>query len=203
MYNKKDLLKALNEYNYFIDEQVLDNFLKNWKIDPIYEDEDGVEFFDNLSLVKLKKGISLKSQGYDNEKIVYYTNKILAEKAEQEAKKEEPVSVESEDQETTTVTSVAQVNPELKNFTIDLTSQTLQLLADALAQKITNEIKQNTELFQPLIEDKKFKEDNEVLSKKVDELMEDNIKLAQKVEQLEKNQKFGLTVWENFRKLFK
>lgn len=187
MYNRKEILKALNEYNYFIDEQVLSNFLKNWKIDPIYEDEDGVEFYDNMSIVKLKKGISLKSQGYDNEKIIYYTNKILAEKKEQEEKREENISAEN----VTAITPTVQVaNSELKNFTIDLTSQTLQLLADALAHKITNEIKQNSELFQPLLEDKKLKEDNEMLSQKVEELLDDNKKLAQRIDVLEKRKSF-------------
>lgn len=209
MHNKKDILKILNEYNYFIDEQVLSSFIKNWKIDPIYEDEDGVEFFDNLALVKLKKGISLKSQGYDNEKIIYYTNKILAEKHEAEVKKE--VEVKSEEQVSEdiseNVNAVAPVaasgSGELKNFTIDLTSQTLQLLADALAQKITNEIKQNSELFQPVLEDKALKEDNEVLAKKVDELLEDNQKLAKRVEQLEKKRIFRWVNFERVRKFFK
>ena len=48
MYNKKDIEKTLIEFNYFIDEITLSNFIKNWKIDPIYEDEDGVEFYDNI-----------------------------------------------------------------------------------------------------------------------------------------------------------
>ena len=79
MHSKKDILKSLNEYNYFIDEQVLSSFIKNWKIDPIYEDEDGVEFFDTLSIAKIKKGISLKSQGYDTDQIIYHINKLLEE----------------------------------------------------------------------------------------------------------------------------
>ena len=41
MYSKKDIEKNLIEYNYFIDSVTLANFIKNWKIDAIYEDEDG------------------------------------------------------------------------------------------------------------------------------------------------------------------
>lgn len=203
MYNKKDILKTLNEYNYFIDEQVLSSFIKNWKIDPIYEDEDGVEFFDNLALVKLKKGISLKSQGYDNEKIVYYTNKILAEKKESEVKAEQQTSEETTENVNAITPVTTSGSGELKNFTIDLTNQTLQLLADALAHKITNEIKQNSELFQPMLEDKTLKEDNEVLAKKVDELLEDNKKLAQRLAQLEKKRVFRWVNFERVRKFFK
>lgn len=202
MYNKQDIIKILNEFNYFIDEQVLSSFIKNWKIDPMYEDEDGVEFFDNLSIAKIKKGISLKSQGYDNEKIIYYTSKILSEKQEAEVKSEEKVYLQENVPAFSSlnpITPVVGQNGELKNFTVDVTSQTLQMLADALASKITTEIKeqiQNSDFSQMLIQDKSLKEDNENLSKKVEELMDDNKKLAQRVEQLESKKK---TFWDWFK----
>jgi len=129
MFNKSDILKNLIEFNYFIDESTLGNFIKNWKIDAIYEDEDGVEFFDNLAIAKLKKGISLKSQGYTNEQIIYHINKLMPEKiATQKEKKE--VAVEKN------------VSGDLQNLTIDVSSQTLQMLADAVADKITAGIKE-------------------------------------------------------------
>src|SRR5574344_144374 len=109
MYNKQDIIKNLNEFNYFIDEITLSNFIKNWKIDAIYEDEDGVEFFDNIAIVKLKKGISLKAQGYTNDQIIYHINKILDEAT---TKKDLAVSKVSAG--------------ELQNVTVDVTSQTLQ-----------------------------------------------------------------------------
>lgn len=190
MYNKKDILKILNEYNYFIDEQVLSSFIKNWKIDPIYEDEDGVEFFDNLSIAKIKKGISLKSQGYDAEKIIHYTNKILTDQPKQEEAK--PA------EGTMTLNSIVPTSPtgELKNFTVDVTNQTLQLLADALASKITAEIKEQIQASianQPLIQDANLKQDNESLSQKVQDLLDDNKKLAQRIEELENKKKSFLT----------
>lgn len=202
MYNKQDIIKILNEFNYFIDEQVLSSFIKNWKIDPMYEDEDGVEFFDNLSIAKIKKGISLKSQGYDNEKIIYYTSKILSEKQEAEVKSEEKVYLQENVPAFSSLNPIAPTmgqNGELKNFTVDVTSQTLQMLADALASKITTEIKeqiQNSDFSQMLIQDKSLKEDNANLAKKVEELMDDNKKLAQRVEQLEGKKK---TFWDWFK----
>ena len=33
MYTRKDIEKTLNEFNYFIDEVTLSNFINNWKID--------------------------------------------------------------------------------------------------------------------------------------------------------------------------
>lgn len=193
MYNKQDILKNLNEFNYFIDESTLSSFIKNWKIDAIYEDEDGVEFFDSFAIIKLKKGISLKSQGYANEQIIYHINKILAEKP--------PVKKEKK-----AVTAETATSAELQNLTIDVTGQTLQMLADAVAQKITSEIRehiQNSDFVQQLLQDGALKKDNETLSKQVEELSEDNKKLAQKVEELEKAKKLSPINFEYFKRFFK
>lgn len=184
MFNKGDILKNLIEFNYFIDESTLGNFIKNWKIDAIYEDEDGVEFFDNLAIAKLKKGISLKSQGYTNEQIIYHINKLMPEKIATKKEKKE-ISVEKA------------VSGDLQNLTIDVSSQTLQMLADAVAEKITSGIKEQ------LLQDMSLKSDKELLSKQVDELMEDNKKLSQRVEELEKSKKLCPINFEFFKKYFK
>lgn len=192
MYNKKDIVKNLNEFNYFIDEVTLSNFIKNWKIDPIYEDEDNVEFFDNLAIAKLKKGISLKSQGYTNDQIIYHIKKILEEKPVIKKEKKEAV-----------MSGVS--TAELQNLTIDITGQTLQMLADAIAEKITSGIKEqikNPEFVTQLLEDSSLKKDNENLSKKVSELTEDNKKLAKRVEELERSKKRSPINFEYFRKFF-
>lgn len=192
MYNKKDIVKILNDFNYFIDESTLSSFIKNWKIDAIYEDEDGVEFFDNMSIAKLKKGISLKSQGYANEAISHHIKKILDEKATPEEKKSVPAKGASA--------------AELQNVTIDVTGQTLQMLADAVAEKITSGIKeqiQNSEFVKQLLEDGTLKQDKEELDKKVEELTEDNKKLAKRVEELEKSKRHSPINFEFFKKFFK
>ncbi len=195
MYNKKDIEKTLVEFNYFIDEITLNNFIKNWKIDPIYEDEDKVEFFDNLAIAKLKKGISLKAQGFTNDQIIYHINKLLPEKLARESEKEKKeLSIESVSE-----------SGDLKNVTIDVTQQTLQMLADAVAQKITSEIKeqiQQPEFIQQFIQDGSLKKDNEDLSKQVDELVEDNKKLAKRVEELEKTKQNSPINLEFYHNIF-
>lgn len=192
MHNKKDILKSLNEFNYFIDEQVLSSFIKNWKIDSIYEDEDGVEFFDNLSIAKIKKGISLKSQGYDNEQIAFHVQKIIPEKPQKEVAKK--VVNEIPNAVTAISSPIGLQQADLKNITVDVTSQTLQLLADTIAQKISAEIKGQIQTSGLLLEDSSLKSDNEMLSKQVNTLLDDNKKLAKRVEELEKKKKglFGL-----------
>ena len=87
MFNRESILKSLNAENYYIDKHSLDLFLVDWKIESIYEDEDGLEFYDDLSLEKIKKGISLKAQGYSDEQIIAKLSRMEA-KVE---KKEEPI----------------------------------------------------------------------------------------------------------------
>ena len=70
MFNRESILQNLNSENYYIDKHSLDLFLNDWKIDSIYEDEDGLEFYDDLSLEKIKRGISLKAQGYSDEQVI-------------------------------------------------------------------------------------------------------------------------------------
>lgn len=217
MYNKKDIEKTLIEFNYFIDAVTLSNFIKNWKIEAIYEDEDGVEFYDNLAIAKLKKGISLKSQGFSNDQIIYHINKLLPEKLKQQeeevSKKELPtmpaspapvVSSVSNAAATAAVTAFAG-GSELKNVTIDVTHQTLQMLADTIAQKITSDIQEqmkNADFAQQLLEDSSLKKDNECLAQKVEELTSDNKQLAKRVEELEMSKRRNLINFEFFRHFF-
>lgn len=192
MYSQKDIIKNLNEFNYFIDETTLSNFINTWKIDAIYEDEDGVEFYDNLAISKLKKGISLKSQGFSSEQIIHHINKLLPERLTQRNDRQDKKDLPAES---------AYLSNNMQNLTIDITSQTLQMLADAVAEKITAGIK-DSEFVQQLVEDGALKTDNKILAKKVEELTDDNKQLAQRVEELEKAKKTYPINFEYFRKFF-
>ena len=66
MFNRESILKSLNTENYYIDKHSLDLFLEDWKIESIYEDEDGLEFYDDLALEKIKKGISFGNNNGNN-----------------------------------------------------------------------------------------------------------------------------------------
>ncbi|UKI40583.1 MAG: hypothetical protein L6V95_10475 [Candidatus Melainabacteria bacterium] len=54
MYSKADIIKKLSSEGQFIDNFILDAFIKNWHIDPIYEDESGIEFLMMLLMQTLK-----------------------------------------------------------------------------------------------------------------------------------------------------
>ena len=206
MFNRETILKNLNSENYYIDKHSLDLFLNDWKIDSIYDDESGLEFYDDLSLDKIKRGISLKAQGFSDEQII---SKLQRMEAKVE-KKEEPVepivlkdylSVQEETkpelvEEEHTVTDLTP-QPE-KSFTLDVSSKTLQMLAEAVAKKISDDIT-NSDMATRLIEAGGYKRDNEILAKQVQELLEHNKELSSRIEQLESStsKRFWKRFWEN------
>ncbi len=50
VYTKDEILKELSSKGYFIDTYTLGTFLEQWKVEAIYEDEQGVEFYDKNTL---------------------------------------------------------------------------------------------------------------------------------------------------------
>ncbi|MBR1908700.1 hypothetical protein IJ818_07170 [bacterium] len=181
MFTKEDILKKLNSDNYYIDLNALDTFIKEWQIDAIYENMEGVEFFDETSITKIKKGISLKSQGYNKEQISYRIHKALKD-VEKEEQQSQQLSVNQEQN----------FVPEVRNVPLNMTSQAIDMLATAVSSKIAEDIKShisNSEFAESLIEAGSYKKDNEILSQKVDELLNDNRKLAKRIEQLENDRR--------------
>ena len=200
MFNREMILKSLNSENYYIDKHSLDLFLEDWKIESIYEDENGLEFYDDLALEKIKKGISLKAQGYSDEQIITKLSRMEAkiEKTEEDIKSVQPIMVSdllnnennsnTENNNSTEIISTENTNveniPQGKSFTLDVSSQTLQMLAEAVAKKISDDIT-NSDMATRLIEAGGYKRDNEILAKQVKELLEHNRELSQRIEQLE------------------
>lgn len=182
MYTKEDILKNLNADNYYIDLNALDNFVKEWQIDAIYENMEGEEFFDETAIYKIKKGISLKSQGFNREQISYRIHKSV---------KDTPVQ-ETEQTALVNGSENALTNDVKNNVSLSLTTQAIDMLANAVAEKISTDIKNHIEtddFAKKMIEAGSYKKDNEILSQKVDELMNDNKKLAQRILQLEEKRK--------------
>ena len=211
MFNRESILKSLNAENYYIDKHSLDLFLEDWKIESIYEDENGLEFYDDLALEKIKKGISLKAQGYSDEQIITKLSRMEAkiEKTEEDIKSVQPIMVSdllnnennsnTENNNSTEIISTENTNveniPQGKSFTLDVSSQTLQMLAEAVAKKISDDIK-NSDFTSKLIEAGGYKKDNEILAKQVQELLEHNKELSQRIEQLESHE--SKSFWARF-----
>lgn len=186
MFNRESILKNLNAENYYIDKHSLDLFLHDWKIDSIYEDESGLEFYDDLAIEKIKKGISLKAQSYTDEQIIAKLNKMEAKVERDDKEPIQPIMVAdylqpTEDEEHIITDLTPTQN---KSFTLDVTSQTLQMLAEAVAKKISDDIT-NSDMAKRLIEAGGYKKDNEILAKQIEELLEHNRELSERIEQLE------------------
>ncbi len=212
MFNRESILKSLNTENYYIDKHSLDLFLEDWKIESIYEDEDGLEFYDDLALEKIKKGISLKAQGYSDEQIITKLGRMEAkvEKTPEPAQPVQPIMVSDllnqqngnteEENASTEVVVQDETQPEVipqgKSFTLDVSSQTLQMLAEAVAKKISDDIT-NSDMVNKLVEAGGYKRDNEILAKQVKELLEHNKELSQRIEQLESqpSRSFWNKIW--------
>ena len=210
MYNRESILKDLNAENYYVDKHSLYLFLHDWKIDSIYEDEDGLEFYDDLSLDKIKRGISLKAQGYSDEQII---SKLGRMEAKVEKKETSPGPILVKDYLDTPIKNqleiveeekfeeeehiVTDLTPQKeKTFTLDVSSQTLQMLAEAVAKKISDDITKS-DLATKLIEAGGYKKDNEILAKQVQELLEHNRELSSRIEQLESHssRSFWNRIW--------
>ena len=210
MFNREMILKSLNTENYYIDKHSLDLFLEDWKIESIYEDEYGLEYYDELALEKIKKGISLKAQGYSDEQIITKLGRIEAkvEKYEEPPQPVQPIMVSellnNNPNETVSAGVAVQEEaapaespiPQGKSFTLDVSSQTLQMLAEAVAKKISDDIT-NSDMVNKLIEAGGYKRDNEILARQVKELLEHNKELSQRIEQLESHpsKSFWAKIW--------
>ncbi len=235
MYSKQQIIDTLNNEDIFIDNFLLEAFIKNWKIEPIYEDAQGIEFFDDMAIEKIRNGILQKQPkceiniiDKDEIKPVEMSvefqecpdvvepvvEDIVQEEIVEEEENIEEIVVEQEQQcessEQTEAFSVAieneisenslplsiinevnkEVENELKNVTLDISNQTLTVLAESIARKITCDVSEfikKTDLIEDAVQLGEYKKDNQILLEKIDELIADNRALIQKVKELEKN----------------
>lgn len=193
MYNKNDILLKLNTENYYIDRRTLATFIDQWKIEAVYEDENtNEEYYDDYAIERIKKGINLKAQGFSDDQITHKLNKAAGAGAgankgndnNLDTPKAELVSAEE-----TEIVKTPDMQSELRNLTLDVSTQTLQMLAESVAKKITDDIR-NSDMAEKLIEAGGYKRDNELLSEQIQELIEHNKKLVERIEQLEKKESF-------------
>lgn len=206
MLNKDEIIKILNDENNFVDNFILDAFIKNWKIEAIYEDENGVEFYDEAAFEKIKSALGNKPQ----EKEIYTVETVSKEELKEDIEEVVQEIAQEVVQEVvhevigSTKPQVAEVIPkqetELKNVTLDITNQTLNVLAHTIAEKITGDISgylKNNEWLEEALNAGSFKRDNEILSAKLNEVLQDNKIFIKRIQELEKENKSYLNVVAN------
>src|SRR5574344_1141807 len=142
MYKKDDILLKLNAENYYIDIRSLNSFIKMWNIDAVYEYNEHENYYDDFTITKIKKGISLKAQGFSDDQIISKIQKLEAKNLPSVQNNTDISDSKKQEQEET--------KAELRNLTLDVTTQTLQMLAESVAKKITDDIK-NSDMAQQLI----------------------------------------------------
>lgn len=182
MFTKEQLFEKLSATgNSDINE--ISGFLRAWRIDPIYEDEDNKEFYDEMAVSKLKHAMKLREQGKNDEEISSIVNSGIINPIHAPAPRKASIQKQHSGEKN-----------ELNKVTLDVTSQTLSLLAESIAQKITGEITQkikSEDVFQPVMDSAKVHRDNEILAKQVEQLLEENKKLIARNNMLQKeNAKF-------------
>lgn len=254
MYSKQQIIDTLNNEDIYIDNFLLEAFIKNWKIEPIYEDAEGVEFFDDMAVEKVRNGILQKqpkceinivdkdfikpidmSVEISHDAVVdakepeseVFTQEVVAQEEISQVVEETQVVEENIEQErlddSQEITpeqccqnendvvqteiidehSVVQELPvailnevnkevenELKNVTLDISNQTLAVLAESIARKITSDVSEfikRTDFIEDAVQLGEYKKDNELLLEKIEELIADNKALIEKVKELEKD----------------
>ena len=248
MYSKQQIIDTLNNEDIFIDNFLLEAFIKNWKIEAIYENAEGVEFFDDMAVEKIKNGILQKQpkceiniidknnikpidmavEAYpetntepptENVETIEATEKEFCENKENQSEKIEipetienteitdnneqqqpienlvtPEVIEDEIGQELPLAIINEVNKEveneLKNVTLDISNQTLTVLAESIARKITSDVSEfikRTDLIEDAVQLGEYKKDNELLLEKVEELIADNKLLIEKIRELEKD----------------
>ena len=208
MFSKDKIIEILNEEDLYIDNFLLEAFIKNWKIEPIYEDAQGVEFFDEMAVEKIRNGIKQKQPKCEiniMDKDEIKPVDMAVEVAETFVPDIEPVAEESHNQDETDNADIVpelpvsilnevnkEVENELKNVTLDISNQTLAVLAESIARKITYDVAdfiKKTDFMEEAVQLGEYKKDNELLIKKVEEIIADNKILIKRIEELEKEKR--------------
>lgn len=168
MYTKDQLIEKIKNKKLTSVDKIA-NCLKLWRIDPIYEDEQNIEYYDELAVYKLNHGIKLKEMGRNNEEISSIINNGQHSSSNPPSVKQVQIQTKSN-----------HPSVDMNKVTLDITAQTLALLADSIAQKISIEITdkiKESNVFDPIIDSAKLKRDNEILAKQIERLLEENKKL--------------------------
>ena len=227
MFNKEKIIEILNSEDLFIDNFILEAFIKNWKIEPIYEDANGVEFFDEMAVEKIRSGIKQKEPKHeinimnkDDIKPVEMTVEIPQEPLAQESFEQQEKDIQEgeiihQEEDTTTTNDLnepqelpvavinevnREVENELKNVTLDISNQTLAVLAESIARKITSDVAdyiKQTDFIEDALQLGEYKKDNQILVGKTEELLADNKILVKRIEELEKERNSFVKLFGN------
>ena len=195
MYSKADIIKKLSSEGQFIDNFILDAFIKNWHIDPIYEDENGIEFFDDASYANIKSLMTQRDKLNKNQSVCK-NNNILEKEEEEEEKKVVQTSLEKIDNN-----QVKNKENALKLNKYEIEIKSIDNLTNNIACKITKEFEKflkESDFIDSLLQSSECKNDNKYLAQKIRKLVKENITLKEKIKELETSKTQYIKVFGNF-----
>lgn len=147
MFSKSKIIEILNAEDCYIDDFILDAFIKNWKIDAIYEDENGVNYYDELALNKIRNGLQGKSPDETPKQEVKEEPEIQEPVVEQDVPElvEEIEQPKEEVQQPVEVETIAE---QIKNVIEDDISTIAQNIAEKEEEKIQAQEVKETEILE-------------------------------------------------------
>lgn len=207
MRTKQQIIDTLSKEGQFIDNFILDTFIKTWKIDPIYEDENGVEYFDDVSFNRIKDLIIQKDKIDKPEESILETkeNSVQEDNIDNdkdtdlhiENNKDCNIQLQSKDKQqdnlniVETKDSDIDVNSnknEVAKINFDFNNKNLDILTSNIAKKVSLEIEnffKNDPFLEKFADFSSFKADNKVLATKIKSIIEQNNELKLQIKSLE------------------
>ncbi|MCI5824876.1 MAG: hypothetical protein MRZ90_08065 [Candidatus Gastranaerophilales bacterium] len=200
MYSKADIIKKLSNEGQFIDNFILDAFIKNWHIDPIYEDDNGVEFFDDASYANIKSLMTQRDKLDKNQNTCKNNN--ISEKAQTiEHNEEKTQQIVETLPEKIDKNQTANKDNALKLNKYEIEIKSIDTLTKNIACKITKEFEKflkDSDFIDNLLQSSECKNDNKYLAQKIRKLVKENVALKEKVKQLEASKTEYIKVFGNF-----
>ncbi len=199
MYSKADIIKKLSSEGQFIDNFILDAFIKNWHIDPIYEDENGIEFFDDASYANIKSLMTQRDKLNKNQSVCKNNN--ILEKEERKEEEEEEKKVVQTSLEKIDNNQVKNKENALKLNKYEIEIKSIDNLTNNIACKITKEFEKflkESDFIDSLLQSSECKNDNKYLAQKIRKLVKENITLKEKIKELETSKTQYIKVFGNF-----
>ena len=160
VYTKNEILQSLASKGYFIDAYTLDTFFEKWRIEAIFEDEQGTEFFDKHALDLILENL--------------FSAKNEPEKKEEETPKiEQTAEIQAPQPEIQPQVEINQPIQHQDNF--EIKEEKLQINDNVTANLLNNiELSDGTPLINKIQENPDFSADI-IQPQKIDEPSTSNI----------------------------
>lgn len=184
IYNKQELIKKLAAENFYCDEVALGNYFKELKIEAIFENGEGVEFFDDDALKRILNFLNEKNKMYIEEAAKIQEETTTQSNTNNNQGLEQPQQIQQAQalpqaqtqvpQQTQQIQQVQQEQALAQNnsFKLDISEKTLNMIARVISKKIAKQVNN-------MLTPDNFKEGNLAL------FIEENKRLSARVKILE------------------